>query len=136
VYLNQQISDVWRSITGGAFIVHGNQLRSGVNEMIKYVSKFGSVDAIPDEEFEHFYTWARSMRLTSSFGCLYGQLTEQRERELEEGEDAGDEEMKDERGAVGYIDRLYEFIPSLGRAVLVEERRYAPPKNRQTLGGD
>jgi hypothetical protein len=126
VYLNQQISDVWRAITGGAFIVHGNQLRSGVNEMIKYVSKFGSVDSIPDSEFEAFYTWARAMRLTSSFGCLYGKLTEQQERELENGDDAGDEEMKDERGTIGYTDRLYEFVSSIGRAVLVEQRRYNP----------
>jgi plasmid rolling circle replication initiator protein Rep len=126
VFINQQISDAWKSITGGAFIVHGNQLRSGVNEICKYISKFGSVESIPDEEFEAFYTWARSMRLTSSFGCLYGKLTEKQERELEEGNDAGDEEMRDERGTVGYIDRLYEFRPSLGRAVLIEERRYVP----------
>jgi len=68
--VNQEISDLWRELTGGeSYIVKGVQFDGNTKELVKYMSK--SPDRLPDEKLLELATWSKGKRFLSTSGKCY-----------------------------------------------------------------
>ena len=70
--VNQAVSDLWREITGGSYIVDGRAFDGRCEELMKYVTTIEEVDRMPDRQLEELCAWMKGMRTFTTFGGLYG----------------------------------------------------------------
>ena len=67
--VNEEISELWLSLTGGSFIVKGQAFDGNTQELVKYLTKAG--EELPDARLAELATWARGKRFISTFGRCY-----------------------------------------------------------------
>lgn len=83
VSVNQELSDVWREITGDSFILRGVAFDGNMRELVKYCVK--GPELLPDDRLKEYALWARGKRFLSAFGECYNNPLIQ-EAMKEEGE--------------------------------------------------
>jgi len=67
---NQEVSDLWRKITGGSYIVKGKAFEwDDMPELVKYVTK--DTDELRDERLMDLIEWSKGRRFISLNGKLY-----------------------------------------------------------------
>lgn len=71
VSVNQEVSDLWRTITtGDSYVVKGQAIDAGtVRELVKYLTK--DVDRLPDNRFSELVKWSRRKRFLTTFGRCF-----------------------------------------------------------------
>lgn len=69
--VNQVVSDMWREITGGSYIIDGRAFDGRYEELMKYVTAMDEVDIMPDDQLKELCGWLKGMRAFTTFGGLY-----------------------------------------------------------------
>lgn len=86
--VNQPVSDLWRGITGGSFIVNGKPFNGNVEEVVKYITKLDELVSMPEHRLAELCAWTKGRRMVSLFGGLYRMKLDENEDEDEAGRDA------------------------------------------------
>jgi len=111
--VNQELSDMWLSITKDSYILQGQSFEfSHMFEMVKYLTK--GVDMIPDEQLSELVEWSSGRRFISLIGKLY---KNEQLKQLTEAEDMGDSECCPECGCNEYVDIPMRFDLARGQYV-------------------
>lgn len=67
--VNQEVSDLWLSLTGNSFVVKGKRFDGNVRELLKYIVKGASNMA--DVKLAELAKWSKGKRFVSTFGACY-----------------------------------------------------------------
>lgn len=68
--VNQEIAELWQTITGGeSFVVKGQEFNGQTRELVKYLTK--DAEKMPDDRFSELVQWSRRKRFLTTFGKAY-----------------------------------------------------------------